>query len=149
MVLRWLMASLHLLALPLGLAAVWARGRALRSVRTPDDLPRVFVADNLWGLAAALWLSTGLVRLLAGLEKATSYYLHDRVFYAKMSLFVLILLLEIWPIVTLIRWRGARRRGTAVDIAPAPALARISLIQAWVVVLMVFSATALARGFFY
>lgn len=149
MTLRWLLASLHLLALPLGLSAVWARNRALTSAQSNQDLKRVFVADNLWALAAALWIATGLWRVFSGLEKGSSYYLHNRVFYTKMGLLVLILLLEIWPIVTLIRWRNAVRRGATVDTAPAGALARISRVQAGLVVLMVFAATAMARGFFY
>ena len=48
--LRWLIATLHLLALPLGLGAIWARSRALSLTRSAADLHRVFVADNLWGL---------------------------------------------------------------------------------------------------
>jgi len=147
--LRWLIATLHLLTLPLGLGAIWARSRALSLTRSADDLHRVFVADNLWGLAAVLWLVTGLLRVFAGLEKGTSYYLHDRVFYAKMGLFLVILLLEVRPMVTLIRWRAALRRGAALDTTPAPALARISQMQVALVVLMVFAATALARGFFF
>ncbi|HKA60269.1 MAG TPA: DUF2214 family protein [Gemmatimonadales bacterium] len=149
MTLRWLLASLHLLTLPLGLGAVWARSRALTSARTNQDLQRVFVADNLWALAAAMWIGTGLWRVFSGLEKGSSYYMHNRVFYTKMGLLVLILLLEIWPIVTLIRWRTAVRRDVTVDLAAAGPLARISRIQAALVVLMVFAATAMARGFFY
>src|SRR2546425_973166 len=53
MTFRCLIASLHLLALPAGLGAVWARSRVLGSTRSTDDLHRIFVADNLWGLAAA------------------------------------------------------------------------------------------------
>ena len=149
MTIRWLLASLHLLALPLGLGAVWARGRALTAARTNQDLKRVFVADNLWALAAGVWIATGLWRVFSGLEKGSSYYLHNHVFYTKMGLLVLILLLEIWPIVTLIRWRKAVRGGVTVDLAPAGRLARTSRIQAALVVLMVFAATAMARGFFY
>jgi putative membrane protein len=51
--------------------------------------------------------------------------------------------------ITLIRWRGAVRRGVAIDTAAAPTLARISQIQAAVVVVIAFAATALARGFFF
>ena len=149
MTLRWLIASLHLLALPLGLSAVWTRNRALNAVATTHDLQRVFLADNLWGLAAVLWITTGLLRVFGGLEKGSSYYLHDRIFYVKMGLLVVILLLEIRPMITLIRWRGGARRGATVDTTVAPALARISRIQAGLTVLMVFAATALARGFFY
>ena len=146
MLLRWLIASLHLLALPLGLGAVWARSRALRVVHSAAELPSVFRADNLWGMAAALWLVTVLMRVFLSLEKSTGYYLHNRVFYAKMCLFLIILLLEIRPMVTLGRWRIAVRRGIAIDTTSSLTLARISQIEAVLVVLIVFIATALARG---
>ena len=149
MMLRWLVASLHLLALPLGLGAVWARQRALRAVLDAEGLRRVFLADTLWGVAALLWIGTGLLRAFGGLEKGASYYLHDRVFYAKMGLLALILLLEIWPMSTLIRWRIALGCGASIDTTPALALARISQVQAGLVVLIVFAATALARGLFF
>ena len=106
MILRWVLASLHLLALGIGLGAVWARARALRSpLEQRENLRRVFLADSLWGAAGFLWISTGLWRFLGGLEKGTDYYLQNHVFLTKMGLFVLLLALEVSPIVTLIRWR--------------------------------------------
>jgi putative membrane protein len=146
MMARWLAASLHLLALGMGLGAVWARGRALRSALAPDDLRRVFLADNFWGLAAFLWISTGVWRLFGGLEKGTGYYLQNHVFLAKMGFLVLILLLEIGPMMTLIRWRRSVARGEPPDTSRAGKLATISLVQAGLVVLMVLAATAMARG---
>jgi putative membrane protein len=143
---RWLAASLHLLALGIGLGAVWFRGRALQSSLNPQQLRQVFYADNLWGFAAVLWISTGLWRLLAGLEKGTGYYLQNHVFLIKMALLVVILLLEIRPMITLIRWRLRVSRGEAPDTSRAPLLARISFVQAGLVVLMVFAAAAMARG---
>ena len=143
---RWLAASLHLLALGIGLGAVWARGRALRSSLDAGALRQVFFADTLWGLAAVLWISTGLWRLLAGLEKGTGYYLQNHLFLTKMALLALVLLLEIRPMITLIRWRKTVSRGEAPDTRAAPLLARISFAQAWLIVLMVFAATAMARG---
>ena len=107
---------------------------------------RVLTADAWWGVAALLWVATGLVRLLAGTEKPTGYYLHNHAFWAKMTLFVAILLLEIRPIVTFGRWRAQVRRGELPSLAPAGALARLSYIQAGLTILMVLAATAMARG---
>ncbi|HEV8455255.1 MAG TPA: DUF2214 family protein [Gemmatimonadales bacterium] len=143
---RWLAASLHLLALGIGLGAVWARGRTLRSSLDAGTLRQVFYADTLWGLAAVLWIGTGLWRLIAGLEKGTGYYLQNHVFLAKMALLALVLLLEIRPMITLIRWRVTVSRGEAPDTRAAPLLARISFVQAGLIVLMVFAAAAMARG---
>ena len=123
--------------------------RALRKARSGTDLSRVFVADNLWGVAALLWIATGLLRVFGGIEKGAAYYLHDRAFHIKMSLFILILLLEVWPMMTLIRWRLELRRGAPINLAVASRLAQIGAIQAAIVVLMVCAATAVARGFLY
>jgi putative membrane protein len=109
-------------------------------------LRQVFYADTLWGLAAVLWIGTGLWRLIAGLEKGTGYYLQNHVFLAKMALLALVLLLEIRPMITLIRWRVTVSRGEAPDTRAAPLLARISFVQAGLIVLMVFAAAAMARG---
>lgn len=143
---RLLLAALHLLALGIGLGAVVGRARAFRRVNGPADLAPVFVADNWWGIASALWLATGLLRAFAGFEKGSEYYLGHPLFHAKLGLFVLLFLLELWPMITLLRWRGAVRRGAEVDTSATPRFATISNIQAAVVVVMVFLAAAIARG---
>jgi putative membrane protein len=145
-ILTWAIASLHLLAFGIGLGAVSVRGRILRGPLDGAALSRLFLADNLWGLSGILFLGTGLWRLLGGLEKGTDYYLHQPLFHAKMALFLLILVLEIRPAVLLLRWRGAHRRGLPADTAAARGLARLSHIQAGVLLVMLVLATAIARG---
>lgn len=44
-------SALHVLALALGLPGVYFRGRALKGRLDGDGLRRLFVADNLWGVA--------------------------------------------------------------------------------------------------
>lgn len=146
MTLRWLVAAVHLLALGIGLGAVVVRARALRAPLDDSRLRSVFLADALWGLAALLWISTGLWRAFGGLEKGGAYYLGSTAFWIKMALLAGILVLEVRPMATLVRWRTARAKGLAPDLSAAPALARISLVQALIVVAMVFAATAMARG---
>jgi putative membrane protein len=144
---RWLVAALHLLALGIGLGAVWARGRALGRPLDASGLRGVFYADAWWGVAAFLWIATGLVRAFAGLEKGSAYYLHNHLFWTKMALLGLILVLEWRPMRALIRWRQQLARGEAPDIGAAAGFARISFLQAVLVVLMVLAATAMARGY--
>ena len=144
---RWLLAGFHLLALGIGLGAVWARGRRLSSPLDAAGLRSVFLADNYWGMAAGLWIATGLWRLLAGLEKDTAYYFHNHLFLGKMALFAIILALEIWPMITLIGWRRRVARGEQPDTSAAPLLARLSFAQAGLVVVMVFLAAGMARGY--
>jgi putative membrane protein len=146
--LRLTLAVLHLLALGIGLGAVVSRARALGGALDAGALRRAFAADSWWGAAALLWLSTGLWRLLAGIEKDTAYYMQNHAFFAKMGALVLLLLLEIWPMVTLIRWRiGAARSSARPNVPAARRIAAISYIEAVLVVVMVIAAAAMARGY--
>jgi putative membrane protein len=144
---RLLLAGLHLFALGIGLGAVWGRGRALRGPLDPAGLRRVFYADNWWGLAAVLWIGTGLLRLLMSTEKPTAYYLQNHLFWTKMALLGLIVVLEIMPMVTLIRWRIQLRKGQQPDTSRAGRLVTICCVQAAIVIAMIFVATAMARGY--
>ena len=146
MFVRWLFAWSHLLGLGIGLGAVWARAPALRGPQDAAGLRRVFHAAAWWGVAALLWISTGVVRMVAGLEKGTDYYLRNHVFWGKMALLLLILALEVKPAVTLVRWRAQLARGNPPDTSSAERFARISYVQVVLVVLMVLAATAMARG---
>ena len=146
MLIRWLVAAMHLIALGVGLGAVWVRGRALRSPLDVASLRRVFSADTLWGVAAVLWIVTGLLRAFAGLEKGTAYYLQSHAFWIKMLLLGCILVLEVWPMTILIRWRMRQALGQPLDTHAAPVVARISEIQAILIIAMVFAAAAMARG---
>ena len=147
MTLRWLVAAAHLLALGIGLGAVWGRARALRGpVADTAAIRRALVADAWWGVAALLWLGTGVWRAFGGLEKGTAYYLANPAFHAKMGLFLLVLILEIRPMLTLMRWRRALSRGTRLDTESARAISRLSAVQALLIVGIVLAATAMARG---
>jgi len=146
MLLRWVLAALHLVALGLGAGSIANRARTLSAPLDAGGFKRLFMADTIWGVAALLWISTGLWRLLGQTEKSTAYYLGNGVFWTKMGFLLAIMVLEIWPMMTLIRWRMQVARGEPVDTSRAPALARISRVQLLLVIAMVFAATAMARG---
>ena len=149
--LRLALAGRHLVALALGLGAVLARGTALREVLAPGALRRAFRADATWGISFGLWLVTGLWRLFGETEKSVGYYMMNHAFFAKMGFLVVILALEVWPMITLIRWRAALGKGAAPETVADPGAARriaiFSHVQATLVVLMVFAAVAMARGY--
>jgi putative membrane protein len=149
--LRITLAALHLLALGLGLGAVISRGSALRESASNAALRRAFRSDGLWGLAALLWLSTGLWRWFAGIEKPSGYYMTNPVFHTKLGLFLLIVALELWPAMTLMRWRRSFAAGESAErlmnSGAGRRIAVISHIEALLVVAIVFLAVAMARGY--
>jgi putative membrane protein len=142
-----IVSSLHLFALALGLPAVTLRGRALRGPLDEAGLRRLFAADTVWAIAAALWLATGLLRAFGGLEKGSAFYLGSTLFWTKMALFVTVVLLEIRPMMTFIRWRRALRQGRRPDTTNAPSLYVVNHVEMGLVVLIVFVASFMARGF--
>lgn len=148
MLAHWLLAAIHLLSFALGFWAVLARGTAFRRLAVGAGEARdVLMADNMWGISALVLLVTGGMRAFGGFEKGTDYYLSQPLFHLKMTLLVVILLLEIAPMVTLIKWRVARSRGAAIDTWRATLFARVSHIEAVLVLLMMVVASGMARGF--
>jgi putative membrane protein len=139
-------SSLHLLALATGLPAVFLRGRALKGQLDADGVRRLLAADNAWGVAAVLWIATGLLRAFGGLEKGSEFYLRSPLFWIKMALFLAILVLEVRPMVTFIRWRIQLGRGLPVDTAGTRGLYTVNHIELALVVVMVFVASMMARG---
>ncbi|AWM93194.1 DUF2214 domain-containing protein [Pseudomonas sp. 31-12] len=147
MLVHWSLAAIHLLAFALGFWAVLTRGTAFRQLAAgAREARRVLMADNLWGISAVLLLVTGGMRAFGGYEKGTDYYLHQPLFHLKMTLFVLILLLEVAPMITLIKWRIALSRGAPINTGRAKLFARISHVEGLLVLLMVVAATGMARG---
>jgi len=143
---RWLLAALHLLPFGVGFAAIVIRSLQLRELAGPERLGRVFAADAWWGIAALVWLATGLWRAFGGVEKGTAYYMASPLFWAKMGLFGLILLLELWPMITLVQWRIRRARRQPLALTHASTFATIGFVQAALLLVMMLLATGMARG---
>jgi putative membrane protein len=147
-----LTASLHYFALAIGLGGVFMRGRYLKALidnpTSEIETKRLLIADNFWGVAALLWILTGLARAFGGLEKGTDFYLHNPLFHLKMTLFVLIFLLEIAPAIAFMKLRTKRVKFAGEMLSPAK-LALFRKINHWEAILafmMIFVASAMARG---
>jgi len=110
MVTSALLSAIHVLTLALGLGAVVMRGRALGRPLDEAGWQRLLAADNWWGIAAGLWIASGVARLFFG-GKEPSFYWHNGFFWIKLALFGLVFALELTPMMTFIRVRTARRRG--------------------------------------
>jgi len=141
------LSALHLLALGVGLVSLRGRGLALAGTLDAEGRNQVLRHDNVWGLAAVLWVGTGLARAFGGVEKGTDFYMSSGAFHLKMGLMALVLVLESWPMITFLRWRLNIARGQEPDIRHARAFLWINHVEGVVVVLMIFVASFMARGF--
>ncbi len=131
---------------PARYASIVARTRALRRCSSAENLPAVFLADNGWGLSALVLIVTGALRAFGGFEKGSAFYLQAPLFHVKMGALVLILLLEVAPMIALIRWRIALKRRIVPQLGRAHQFAGIGAVQAALLVVIVFAASGMARG---
>jgi putative membrane protein len=104
-------------------------------------------ADMALGISAGLLLAVGLIRVVY-LEKGAAYYFHNAAFIGKLSLFLIIALLSIYPTVVLLSWTKFLKDG---KLPPAPAaqlrvVRRIVHIELAGVVAILLCAALMARG---
>ena len=140
-----LLSTVHLLTLALGLGAVFMRGRALAHPLDGAGWRRLLAADSAWGIAAVLWIVTGLARVFFG-GKGPYFYWHNGFFWIKLGLFGLVFALELAPMVTFIRVRIAQRRGTPLPAFPLQAYQAINTVEIVLIVGIVFAASLMARA---
>jgi putative membrane protein len=140
-----LLSAIHLLTLALGAGALFGRGRELAGPLDDAGWNRLLAADNAWGIAAVFWIASGLARVFYG-GKTPEFYWHNGFFWVKLALFGTVFLLELAPMTTFIRVRGARRRGLTTPGFPIDAYRRINAVELSLIVTIVFVATFMSRG---
>jgi putative membrane protein len=140
-----LLSAVHILTLALGLGAVFMRGRALARPLDEAGWQRLLTADNVWGVAAGLWIASGLARVFFG-GKEPAFYWRNGFFWVKLALFGLVFALELTPMMTFIRVRAARKRSAALPRFSLDAYRRINSAEVVIVVAIVFVAAFMARG---
>lgn len=134
-----------MLTLAVGLGAVYSRGRALRQTLDDAGWRRLLAADNLWGLAAALWIASGVLRVFVG-GKETSFYWRNGFFWWKLALFGIVFVLELRLMMTFISVRSALRNRSPLPTFPLREYQRINTAEIVLVVAIVFVAAFMARG---
>jgi uncharacterized membrane protein len=140
-----LLSAIHMLTLALGAGAIFARGRALSRPLDDAGWNRLLAADNAWGIAAALWIASGLGRVFFG-GKELSFYTRNGFFWLKMALFAMVFVLELRPMITFIRVRQARSRAISLPLFSLEVYRRINAAELALVVTIVFVAAFMARG---
>ena len=145
MIISALLSAIHVLTLALGLGSLGVRGRALARPLDEAAWQQLLAADSAWGVAAALWLASGLARVFWG-GKTPDFYWRNGLFWTKLALFGLVFLIELRPMITFIRVRSARRRATPLPSFSIDTYRRINAVEIALVVAIVFVAAFMARG---
>ena len=148
MTLEAILAYLHLLAI-LTMVVFIASEAALCRVEWLNAavVERLAKVDLVYGIAAVAVLATGVARTWWGV-KGTAWYWTNPLLHVKLTLFIVIGVVSIFPTLTYIRWRKALRTSGAL---PAEAEIRktrkLVMVQAHLLAVIPLVAVFLARGF--
>jgi putative membrane protein len=104
-------------------------------------------ADMALGISAGLLLALGLIRVVY-FEKGAAYYFHNAAFIGKLSLFLAVALLSIYPTIVFLSWKKPLEEGRLPPAAAAQlrALRRVVHLELVGVVLILLCAALMARG---
>ncbi|KAF0815446.1 hypothetical protein IGB42_00527 [Andreprevotia sp. IGB-42] len=141
------LAAAHYLAILLLVTFLAIETVLIKREWMPLAATRLARYDALYALMAVLVLGTGLLRVFYGI-KGSAFYVHNPVFHAKVTLFVVIGLLSAWPTTRFLAWKKA----AAADPAFIPAdkelktVRRLVMIEVHLLALIPVLAACMARG---
>lgn len=115
----------------------------LRKTMTRREIGRLARIDAGYGIAALTLLGAGLTLWLGGIGKPTEFYSRNWIFHTKISLFLLIGILSIYPTIFFIK----QRKGSQEESVNVPksvfTLLRLELVLLVIIPLL---AGLMARG---
>ncbi|MDM0001495.1 DUF2214 family protein [Variovorax sp. J22P240] len=148
MTLEAILAYLHLLAI-LTMVVFIASEAALCRVEWLNAavVERLGKVDMVYGIAAIAVLATGVARTWWGI-KGTAWYWTNPLLHLKLTLFIIVGVISIFPTLTYSRWRKAlRSSGSLPAEAEIRKTRKLVMIQAHLIALIPLVAVFLARGF--
>jgi len=143
-----ILAYLHLLAI-LTMVVFISSEAALCRVQWLNAavVERLAKVDMVYGIAAIAVLATGIARTWWGV-KGTAWYWTNPLLHVKLTLFIIVGVLSIFPTLTYFRWRKTlRSTGKLPAEADILKTRKLVMIQAHLIALIPLVAVFLARGF--
>jgi putative membrane protein len=140
-------AFLHHIAAFMVFATMFVEFILLKGEIDLRSAQRLLRVDAMFGMSAGLVVVIGIVRVV-WFEKGVDYYLHSVPFILKMTLFVIVGLLSIYPTVKFMSWRPAIKQGQApaVDAATLSSLRKVLHAELAGVFVLILMAAMMARG---
>lgn len=141
-----LVSYFHFLGIMVLFAALTAQHLFFTPLAKPWQVKRLFIVDGLFGAAATLVLLTGLAKVF-WVGKPAVFYAQNGFFHAKITLFILIALLSIYPTVQFFKaHRASKNLGADDHIALPAAIRTIQRIELMAVLSLPLFAVLMARA---
>lgn len=111
------------------------------------ELLRLQKIDNIYGLAAILVVVTGLLNWMV-FGKGYNYYANNTLFIIKISLYILVGLLSIYPTVLFVRFkkRNKEEKPEQIEFEKGKAVRKIIITELLIMAMIPFLAELMANG---
>jgi putative membrane protein len=105
MTLEIFLRYIHFISIFTIFSSLVAEHLLLKKELTRNEIGRISRIDAVYGVAALTLLAAGLTLWLGGIGKPAMYYSHNWIFHTKITLFLIVGLLSIYPTVFFIKNR--------------------------------------------
>jgi putative membrane protein len=147
MVISAVFAFGHFLAVFSIFATVFLEWQTMSRTPTYAEARRIQLCDKWFGIFAGVVLVVGFLRVFY-FEKGKAFYTSNPFFHAKLTLFVIIGLVSIYPTVRFIKWRAQTSQGLAPVVSAEEHKRIMVVLRAELVLLlgMALCASLMARA---
>jgi len=142
-----LFAFLHHLAAFTLFSFLTAEFMLLKGELTAARAKQIIVADTIYGASAGLVLVIGFLRVFY-FEKGSDFYFHSIPFIIKLSIFILVGVISIYPTIEFMSWRSSVKQGQVPNISDAK-IKTIRKIMHWELVgltIILLCAALMSKG---
>ena len=142
-----LIPYLHYIAIMALMGSLISEHLILKPGITGQQVKSLAGIDLVYGIAAIVVLATGLLRWFV-YGKGSEFYLSNPIFHAKLTLFVVIGVLSIFPTVKFMKWKKQIKKGEnpAIDDKAVKRLLMFIRIELLLVAILPLLAVMIARG---
>jgi putative membrane protein len=147
MVIAAVFAFLHFVAVFGIFATIFLEWQTMSRAPTCAEARRIQLCDMWFGIFAGAVLVIGFLRVYY-FEKGSTFYTSNPFFQAKLTLFVLVGLLSIYPTVRFIKWRKRTKQGLEPIVSAGEYWRIVVVLRVELALLlgMALCASLMARG---
>jgi putative membrane protein len=138
-----LLRYIHFISIFTIVGALVSEHLLIKKTLTRSEVERLAKVDGIYGLAVLILLAVGMTLWLGGYGKPTEFYSNNSLFHTKLTLFILIGILSIYPTVFFIK----EKKGDQNEIIKVPSsifwMIRLELLLLFVIPIL---AGMMAKG---
>lgn len=138
---------LHYLGIMTLMGALITQHLIVKSSMNKEDIKTIATVDIIYGIAAVLVLTTGLLRwFLYG--KGSEFYLSNPIFHTKLTLFFVMGIISIFPTLRILKWRKFSRQDNTFKVSGKEASRVLMFVRIELLILAIIPllAVMLNRG---